>query len=100
MTEYPLELDDFAVQRYMQGASLAAHAEQRQWIDAGVKAGTKVADIGCGPGAITVLLGRLVEPGGSVVGIDNDPTALATARQFARVSAVENVNFTEGDAAI
>jgi SAM-dependent methyltransferase len=40
-----------------------------------------------------------VEPGGSVLGIDSDPAALAAARRLARDSDTGNVAFSEADAA-
>ncbi len=99
MAEYALELDAVAVQRYMYGASLAADAERTQWTEAGIRAGATVADVGCGPGAITVLLAQLVEPDGQAFGVDIDPEALATARHLAKSSGVKNIEFSEGDAA-
>jgi SAM-dependent methyltransferase len=35
--------------------------------------GDRVLDVGCGPGSITVGLGKAVGPGGTVVGVDLDP---------------------------
>jgi SAM-dependent methyltransferase len=40
-----------------------------------------VLDVGCGPGAITIGIARVVEPGGHVVGIDQDEGLLNHARQ-------------------
>jgi len=99
VTDYVLELDDAAVRRFIVTARLAERAERDQWAVAGIKPGAIVADIGCGPGAVTVLLGRRVEPGGSVVGIDSDQAALAAARRLARDSGTGNVVFRQGDAA-
>ncbi len=42
----------------------------RQATWAGLKPGMKVADIGCGSGKTTSILRKMVEPGGSAVGID------------------------------
>jgi ubiquinone/menaquinone biosynthesis C-methylase UbiE len=97
MTDYVLDLDDNAVRRFTLAARLAERAEHDQWARAGIKPGATVADVGCGPGAITLLLGQHVQPGGSVVGIDTDPSALAVARQLAVDSG--HVHFGEGDAA-
>lgn len=41
---------------------------QAKW--AGIKPGMRVADLGCGPGRITSILNKLVQPGGKVVGVD------------------------------
>ena len=99
MTDYALELDDAAVRRFTLAARLAERAERDQWADAGLTAGATVADVGCGPGAISVLLGKRVEPGGRIHGVDSDPAALAAARRLARGSDLENVLFSDGDAA-
>src|SRR5215467_3945860 len=99
VTDYVLELDDAAVRRFIVTARLAERAERDQWAAAGIKPGATVADIGCGPGAVTVLLGQQVGPGGTVVGIDSDQAALAAARRLDRDSGTGNVVFRQGDAA-
>jgi ubiquinone/menaquinone biosynthesis C-methylase UbiE len=43
---------------------------KKQVIWAGIKPGMRVADLGCGPGKTTFFLNELVQPEGSVVGID------------------------------
>ena len=43
--------------------------EQARW--AGVVAGMRVVDLGCGAGKTTHILNRLVQPGGEVLGIDH-----------------------------
>jgi len=42
--------------------------KQAMW--AGVKSNMRIADIGCGPGKTTYLLGRMVQPEGEAIGID------------------------------
>lgn len=51
---------------------------QAAW--AGIKPGMRVADLGCGPGKITSILHDLVQPGGTVVGVDGSAERLAYAR--------------------
>ncbi|NLN59254.1 MAG: class I SAM-dependent methyltransferase [Deltaproteobacteria bacterium] len=46
----------------------------------GVKAGLRVLDLGCGSGRTTAILREMVEPGGSVVGIDYSADRIAYAR--------------------
>jgi SAM-dependent methyltransferase len=53
--------------------------QQALW--AGLKPGMRVADIGCGPGRIASILNELVQPGGSIVGVDNSQTRLEYANQ-------------------
>lgn len=99
MTDYALDLDEGAVRRFILAARLAERAERDQWADAGITAGAVVADVGCGPGAVAVLLAQRVEPDGRVVGVDSDPAALAAARRLAEASGAGNVLFSHCDAA-
>jgi SAM-dependent methyltransferase len=51
----------------------------RLCLDAGIRAGMRVLDVGCGSGDVTFLLADLLGAEGSVVGIDRDTAALAVA---------------------
>jgi SAM-dependent methyltransferase len=64
---------------------------------AGIQPGMRVVDVGCGPGDVSFLVSELVGPDGSVVGIERDEHALATARRRAVGSEVQNVDFVLGD---
>lgn len=48
---------------------------------AGLKAGMRVADIGCGPGKTSRILHDLVQPGGEVVGVDASESRIDYARR-------------------
>lgn len=52
-------------------------------INAGVKHGMRVLDIGCGPGVLSRDIARLVGPEGSVLAIDNNAQSLEQARAVA-----------------
>ena len=52
--------------------------QQAQW--AGIAPGMRVVDIGCGPGATTQMLGDLVQPGGSALGVDLSEERASFAR--------------------
>jgi SAM-dependent methyltransferase len=58
--------------------------------------GTRLLDVGCGPGTITVDFARRVAPG-EVIGIDREPEVLDGARDAARAEGVDNVSFDVGD---
>jgi SAM-dependent methyltransferase len=56
-------------------------AVKRQAFWAGIKPGMRVADIGCGSGKTTAILHQLVQPLGSVVGVDGSRTRIAHAEK-------------------
>jgi len=58
--------------------------------------GSRLLDVGCGPGTLTVDLARRVAPG-AVVGIDAAAGVLAEAAAFSREAGVTNVEFRPGD---
>jgi ubiquinone/menaquinone biosynthesis C-methylase UbiE len=64
---------------------------------AGIGAGMKCVDLGCGGGAVTFELARLVAPGGFVTGVDMDEVKLALARKAAVDRGVSNVEFLAGN---
>jgi SAM-dependent methyltransferase len=63
---------------------------------ADVRAGERVIDVGCGAGATTVELGKLVGPSGSVIGVDVSGPLLARAKE--RLPSGLPVTFVEADA--
>jgi ubiquinone/menaquinone biosynthesis C-methylase UbiE len=58
--------------------------------------GTRLLDVGCGPGTLTADLARRVAPG-VVTGIDVAATAISEAEAHAREAGVANVAFVTGD---
>jgi ubiquinone/menaquinone biosynthesis C-methylase UbiE len=60
---------------------------------AGIRSGMKCIDLGCGGGAVTFEMARLVQPGGSVTGVDMDEVKLGLARKAAAERGVSNVEF-------
>ncbi len=61
---------------------------------AGVKAGQRVLDVGCGTGVVAVTAARV---GASVVGLDLTPALLARARENSALAGVD-IEWREGDA--
>ncbi len=57
--------------------------------------GFHVLDCGCGPGGITVGLAERVAPG-TVVGVDIEPSQIASATRYATRRGVTNVRFQTG----
>lgn len=99
MADYALAVSDVEIARYRMMAQRAVESESDRWAFAGVVAGTKVADVGCGPAAISVELARRVGRGGHVVAVERDESAIAAAREVIRQSGVDNVDLRDGDAA-
>jgi 2-polyprenyl-3-methyl-5-hydroxy-6-metoxy-1,4-benzoquinol methylase len=60
---------------------------------AGVTAGMRCIDLGCGGGAVTAELAQLVAPDGFVTGVDVDEVKLALAQEAARARGITNVAF-------
>jgi len=53
--------------------------EQAMWC--GIKSGMRVLDAGCGPGITTSILHDMVQPGGTVVGVDYSKDRIRYARE-------------------
>ncbi|RAU94664.1 hypothetical protein DQP58_13830 [Mycobacterium colombiense] len=47
---------------------------------AGLRPGMRVLDVGCGPGDVSMIAGRLVGPDGAVLGVDSAADVLELAR--------------------
>lgn len=98
MTEYALALSDDELARYERMAETSLEAELELWAAAGVVEGAVVADVGCGPGAISVALARLVGPTGRVFAIDAGAEAVAAAEAMCERAGVDNVTCARGAA--
>lgn len=78
-------------------AGIGSDFTRRLLIDAGISAGMRVLDVGCGSGDVALLCSELVGETGSVVGIDRDPAPLALARSRANERSAANVAFRQSD---
>jgi SAM-dependent methyltransferase len=94
---YALRLDEAEVDRYRMMAEQARAAEADLWELAGIGPGARVADVGCGPGAMLPALSGAVGPDGRVQAVDADPGAVAAARALAHAG-LANVEVAEGRA--
>jgi ubiquinone/menaquinone biosynthesis C-methylase UbiE len=84
-------------QRLIRQEHLYGDSTRRLFEQAGIGPGMKVLDVGSGAGDVALLAAKLVGPTGSVVGVDQNPTVLHTARQRAAAAGLTNVLFVEGD---
>lgn len=96
MTEYALEVTEDEIRRYRMMADRARTDEADSWRSAGIVPGATVADVGCGPAAVAVLVAEVVGPTGRVVGVEPDGSARAAARRLIADSGVGNVELQEG----
>ncbi len=99
MTDYTLAISDDEVGRYRWMAERALVLEAAELDLAGIVPGAVVADVGCGPAAMSVELAARVGPAGRVIAIERDEAALATAHALVAQSGVTNVEVRAGDAA-
>lgn len=89
------------ITRHPHEGSVAAHARRSAANSAGffldlLAPGMRVLDAGCGSGAITCDLARIVAPG-EVLGIDPSHEAVVRARTLALECSITNVRFEVGD---
>jgi len=79
--------------------NLAEEWTRRLLVDAGVREGMHVLDIGCGRGDVAFLAAELVGERGSVEGIDREEAPLEVGRQRARDLGLKHVHFVRADLA-
>jgi len=94
---YALGHADPELERLTRQASVLAPSTRRFLADAGICPGMRVLDVGCGAGDVSLLVGDLVGPSGTVLGIDRVTTALETAKRRAATAAQDWVRFTAAD---
>jgi ubiquinone/menaquinone biosynthesis C-methylase UbiE len=92
MADYVLAVSDEEIRRYRFMAERARAEETEYWRRAGIGPGAVVADVGCGPAAVAVLIADLVAPDGRVIGIEPDPSARAAAASLIAAAGVDNVD--------
>jgi SAM-dependent methyltransferase len=90
-------IGDDEVARLEQQGKVMARPTRMIFAEAGIRPGMRVLDLGCGAGDSTFVAADLVGPGGTVVGLDHSPEALARARYRAGQRGLTQVQFIEGD---
>jgi SAM-dependent methyltransferase len=78
---YALATGEAAAYRLRLLHELYGPGTRRVLLQAGLRRGMRVADLGCGVGTVTGMLAKLVGPEGLVVGIDSSAAQLAKARE-------------------
>ena len=93
---YTLELSESERDRYRLMAAMARENEADLWDLAGLRPGARVADVGCGPGAVLVEIARLAGPDGTAVGVEPGAPARAAAREELDAAGFPGVEVREG----
>lgn len=65
---------------------------------AGLGAGMRVLDLGCGLGHVSRLVAEIVGPGGAVLGVDRDARMIEHAERRRAEAGLDHVRHVEGDA--
>jgi ubiquinone/menaquinone biosynthesis C-methylase UbiE len=76
--EYLMESEDETIRLDVKTDPVAL---RRQALWCGVKPGMRVLDAGCGPGKTTALLHEMIQPSGSITGIDFSKNRIAYAKE-------------------
>src|SRR5215468_2134853 len=97
-TDYALGRTNAEYERLIEQAEVLRPLTERLLRAAGIGAGMRVLDVGCGVGEVSRLVSELVGPAGSVVGIDVDGDALRFAGDRCAARGITNVVFRKGDA--
>jgi ubiquinone/menaquinone biosynthesis C-methylase UbiE len=96
---YVMGHDDRERRRLSLQASILNPLSDQLLRRAGLSAGQRVLDIGCGVGELSMVAARLVGRRGRVTGIDIDEGALALATARAREQGLDHIDFVHGDVA-
>jgi ubiquinone/menaquinone biosynthesis C-methylase UbiE len=98
VSDYALALSEAEVARYRRMAEQALEGERGAWLAAGIVEGAMVADVGSGPGAVSILLADLVGETGCVWAVEHDSEALDQARGLAARAGAANLRFVCAEA--
>jgi SAM-dependent methyltransferase len=96
--EYSLATGEAAVRRLTALHRVYFPAGRRVLLQAGLKPGMKVADLGCGVGVTTRSLAEMVGSAGSVTGVDMSAAQLEQGRSLCKSAGITNANFVQASA--
>jgi len=98
VADYALVMSDVELARYRGMAERAVAGERAELELAGIVSGAVVADVGCGPAAMSVEVGRLVGTAGRVIAVEPDERSRATATAVIAASGLSNIDLRAGTA--
>lgn len=94
---YVLGHDPEELARLERQAAIYAAPTRALFAAAGLGRGQRVIDLGCGAGDVSLMVAELVGAGGSVVGVDRAPEAVALARQRAAARGLTQASFVQSE---
>jgi ubiquinone/menaquinone biosynthesis C-methylase UbiE len=94
-TTYALGHSSAEIQRLTNQAAMLRPITERLLRNAGIDAGMRVLDLGCGAGGVSMLAAELVGSAGSVVGIDRSQEVLNVAKARAREAGLRQISFVQ-----
>jgi ubiquinone/menaquinone biosynthesis C-methylase UbiE len=90
---YVLGHSEPELQRLIEQSRFYGELTEQFLRSAGLGAGMRVLDVGCGAGDVSLLAATLVGASGTVLGIDQSPPAIALARRRAELAGLTYVTF-------
>lgn len=96
-TSYVLGTDQDEMERLFLQHTLWSKVTHETWKKAGVKQGSKVIDLGAGPGFCTMDLAKLVGPKGHVAALERSKNYLEYSKQTLKPVLHENVSIHDVD---
>ncbi len=96
---YPLKHTLDELERLAHQGRFLGDLTEHMLRQAGLAAGMRVLDVGCGAGDVSFLAAKLVGPGGTVIGVDKAPEAITHAQKRSQEAGLQNVHFVVADLA-
>jgi SAM-dependent methyltransferase len=90
---YSLGHSSAEIQRLANQGAMLRSITERLLRNAGIDAGMRVLDLGCGAGDVSMLAAKLAGPTGSIVGIDRSQEVLNVAKERAREAGLRQISF-------
>jgi SAM-dependent methyltransferase len=97
MSNYVFGHSSEELERLTFQAQVLQAVTSRLLTDMGVGTGMRVLDLGCGAGDVAMLVGKMVGPRGSVLGIDRSPEAVELAAHRSASAGLPHVTFEARD---
>jgi ubiquinone/menaquinone biosynthesis C-methylase UbiE len=94
---YILGHSDSELHRLQQQGEIFGEATVEVFRRAGIGRGMRVLDVGCGAGDVSLIVGELVGPEGSVLGVDRTREAVETAAERVAARGLSHIRFTMGE---